>query len=212
MSEEKKEEKKTEKKGVSRRGFIQGAVAGLVVGAAATYGATTMMQPPQPALPTTPAGEVVGPTDSKMVTMTINGVTVTKDIMARWTLQKYIRDVLGLTGTIEGCDNAACGACTVLVNGMSILSCSMLAMDCEGANITTIEGLASGSNLSPLQESFIKNTAFQCGGCTPGFIMAGKALKDKKSSPSEDEVREAISGVLCRCGTYERVVKSIMEA
>lgn len=212
MSEEKKEEKKTEKKGVSRRGFIQGAVAGLVVGAAATYGATTMMQPPQPALPTTPAGEVVGPMESKMITMTINGVAITNDVMARWTLQKYLRDVLGLTGTMEGCDNAACGACTVIVNGMSILSCSMLAMDCEGANITTIEGLASGGNLSPIQQSFINNTAFQCGGCTPGFIMAGKALKDKKSSPSEDEVREAVSGVLCRCGTYERVVKSIMEA
>ncbi|WP_455279516.1 (2Fe-2S)-binding protein [[Eubacterium] cellulosolvens] len=207
------EEKKPEKKGVSRRGFIQGAVAGLVVGAAATYGATTMMQPPKPAPPTPGApAEVVGPMVAKMVTMTINGVTVTNEVMARWTLQKYLRDVVGLVGTIEGCDNAACGACTVIVNGMSILSCSMLAMDCEGADITTIEGLASGGNLSSIQQSFINNTAFQCGGCTPGFIMAGKALKDKKSSPSEDEVREAVSGVLCRCGTYERVVKAIMEA
>ncbi|WP_455369232.1 (2Fe-2S)-binding protein [[Eubacterium] cellulosolvens] len=206
------EEKKPEKKGVSRRGFIQGAVAGLVVGAAATYGATTMIQPPKPALPTTPAGEVVGPMSSKIVTMTINGVTITKDVMARWTLQKYIRDVVGLPGTIEACDNAACGNCTVLVNGMPILSCSMLAMDCEGANITTIEGLASGGTLSSIQQSFIDNTAFQCGGCTPAFILAGKALKDKKSSPSEDEVREAVSGILCRCGTYERVVKAIMEA
>ena len=207
------EEKKPEKKGVSRRGFIQGAVAGLVVGAAATYGATTMMQPTAPA-PTTPGvpTEVVGPVESKMVTMTINGVTVTKDVMARWTLLKYLRDELGLTGTMEGCDNAACGACTVIINGMSRMACSTLAIDCEGANITTIEGLASGDNLSPIQQSFISNTAFQCGGCTPGFIMSGKALKDKKSNPSEDEVREAISGNLCRCGTYERVVKAIMEA
>jgi aerobic-type carbon monoxide dehydrogenase small subunit (CoxS/CutS family) len=206
------EEKKPEKKGVSRRGFIQGAVAGLVVGAAATYGATTMMQPSKPAMPTMPAGEVVGPMESKMVTMTINGVTVTKDVMARWTLQKYLRDIVGLTGTMEGCDNGVCGACTVVVNGMSRLSCSMLAIDCEGADVTTIEGLASGGNLSSMQQSFIDNTAFQCGGCTPGFIMSGIALKNKKSNPSEDEVREAISGNLCRCGTYERVVKAIMEA
>lgn len=206
------EEKKPEKKGVSRRGFIQGAVAGLVVGAAATYGATTMMQPSKPAMPTMPAGEVVGPMESKMVTMTINSVTVTKDVMARWTLQKYLRDIVGLTGTMEGCDNGVCGACTVVVNGMSILSCSMLAIDCEGADVTTIEGLASGGNLSSMQQSFIDNTAFQCGGCTPGFIMSGTALKNKKSNPSEDEVREAISGNLCRCGTYERVVKAIMEA
>ena len=207
------EEKKPEKKGVSRRGFIQGAVAGLVVGAAATYGATTMMQPTAPA-PTTPGApvEVVGPIGSKQVSMTINGTTVTKTVQARWTLQKYLRDVLGLTGTIEACDNGACGNCTVLMNGMPILSCSMLAMDCEGADITTIEGLASGGTLSSIQQSFIKNTAFQCGGCTPAFILTGKALKDKKSSPSEDEVREAVSGILCRCGTYERVVKAIMEA
>lgn len=205
------EEKKPEKKGVSRRGFIQGAVAGLVVGAAATYGATTVMQPTTPA-PPTPEGEVVGPAEAKGTTMTINGVTVTKNVKARWTLQKYIRDIVGLRGTPEACDNAACGNCTVLVNEKPILSCSMLALDCEGAQITTIEGLASGETLSPIQESFIKNTAFQCGGCTPGFILCGKALKDKKSSPSEDEVREAISGVLCRCGTYERVVEAIMEA
>jgi aerobic-type carbon monoxide dehydrogenase small subunit (CoxS/CutS family) len=207
------EEKKPEKKGVSRRGFITGAVAGLVVGAAATYGASTMMQPtpPRPTTPGVPA-EVVGPVDSKTISMTINGVNVTKDVSARWTLQKYIRDVVGLTGTIEACDNASCGNCTVLVNGMPRLSCSQLAIDCEGAEITTIEGLASGGNLSAIQQSFIENTAFQCGGCTPAFILAGKALKDKVSSPSEDEVREAVSGILCRCGTYERVVKAIMEA
>jgi carbon-monoxide dehydrogenase small subunit len=207
------EEKKPEKKGVSRRGFIQGAVAGLVVGAAATYGATTMMQPTTPGpAPTTPTGEVVGPAEAKTITMTINGVTVMKSVKARWTLQKYIRDIIGLRGTPEACDNGGCGNCTVLVNGKPILSCSMLAMDCAGADITTIEGLASGGQLSSIQQSFIDNTAFQCGGCTPGFILCGKALKDKNSSPSEDEVREAVSGVLCRCGTYERVVKAIMEA
>jgi aerobic-type carbon monoxide dehydrogenase small subunit (CoxS/CutS family) len=207
------EEKKPEKKGVSRRGFIQGAVAGLVVGAAATYGASTMMQPTAPR-PTTPGvpPEVVGPVDSKTISMTINGTNVTNDVKARWTLLSYLRDEVGLTGTIEGCDNAACGNCTVLVNGMPRLACSQLAIDCEGAEVTTIEGLSAGGTLSSIQQSFIKNTAFQCGGCTPAFILAGKALKDKVSSPSEDETREAVSGILCRCGTYERVVKAIMEA
>lgn len=207
------EEKKPEKKGVSRRGFITGAVAGLVVGAAATYGATTMMAPPTPAPPTpTVPVEVVGPVEAQTITMTINGVSVMKSVKARWTLQKYLRDIVGLRGTPEACDNGGCGNCTVLVNGNPVLSCSMLAMDCAGADVTTIEGLASGGTLSPIQQSFINNTAFQCGGCTPGFILCGKALKDKVSSPSEDEVREAVSGVLCRCGTYERVVKAIMEA
>ena len=175
------EEKKPEKKGVSRRGFIQGAVAGLVVGAAATYGATTMMQPTAPAVPTTPEGEPIGPVEAQTITMTINGVTVRKSVKARWTLQKYIRDIVGLKGTPEACDNGGCGNCTVLRNGMPVLSCSMLALDCAGADITTIEGLAQGGTLSPIQQSFIKNTAFQCGGCTPGFILCGKALKDKKS-------------------------------
>ena len=206
------EEKKPEKKGVSRRGFIQGAVAGLVVGAAATYGATTMMKPPTvPPKPTEPV-EVMGPVDGKIITMTINGESISKYVQARWTLQKYLREVLGLVGTPEACNNAACGNCTVLMNGNPVLSCSMLAIDCANADITTIEGLGTPDSLSPIQQSFVKNTAFQCGGCTPAFILAGKALKDKKSNPSEDEVREAISGIICKCGTYERVVKSIMEA
>jgi aerobic-type carbon monoxide dehydrogenase small subunit (CoxS/CutS family) len=144
--------------------------------------------------------------------MTINGKTITKYVSARWTLQKYIREGVGLVGTPEACDNGTCGNCTVLVNGNPILSCSMLAMDCADADITTIEGLGTPDSLHPMQQSFIKNTAFQCGGCTPAFILAGKALKDKMSSPSEDEVREAVSGIICRCGTYERVVKAIMEA
>jgi aerobic-type carbon monoxide dehydrogenase small subunit (CoxS/CutS family) len=206
------EEKKTEKKGVSRRGFIQGAVAGLVVGAAATYGATTMMQQPTAIPKPTEPVEMAGPVDGKLITMTINGKTITKYVSARWTLQKYIREGVGLVGTPEACDNGTCGNCTVLVNGNPILSCSMLAMDCADADITTIEGLGTPDSLHPMQQSFIKNTAFQCGGCTPAFILAGKALKDKMSSPSEDEVREAVSGIICRCGTYERVVKAIMEA
>jgi aerobic-type carbon monoxide dehydrogenase small subunit (CoxS/CutS family) len=211
LSEEKKTEN-IEKKGVSRRGFIQGAVAGLVVGAAATYGATTMMQPPTVIPKPTGPVEMVGPVDGKLITMTINGKTITKYVSARWTLQKYLREVVGLVGTPEACDNGVCGNCTVLVNGNSSLSCCMLAMDCADADITTIEGLGTPDSLHPMQQSFIKNTAFQCGGCTPAFILAGKALKDKKSSPSEDEVREAVSGIICRCGTYERVVKAIMEA
>lgn len=201
------EAKKEAKPGVSRRNFITGTVAGLVVGAAATYGATQLAMPPK--APEKPAFE---PVAGKTITLTINGKPYAQWVSARWTLLELLRDKIGLVGTPEACYYGECGACTVLVGGKPMLSCEILAIETDGWNVTTIEGLAKGDRLDRVQESFIKNTAFQCGGCTPGFILSAKALLDKKSKPTEDEVREAISGNLCRCGTYDVVTKAILEA
>ena len=209
MSVEKKEKKKTEKTttGLSRRSFITGTVAGLVVGAAATYGATTLTGPKAPG-PVTPTG--VEPVSGKTINLKINGKPVETWVNARWTLLELMRDTVGLVGTPEACYYGECGACTVLVSGKPMLACEIFAIETDGWDITTIEGLAKGDNLHPLQQSFIKQAAYQCGVCTPGFIMSAKALLDKKSSPTEDEVREAISGNLCRCGTYNVVTRAIM--
>jgi aerobic-type carbon monoxide dehydrogenase small subunit (CoxS/CutS family) len=200
------EEKKEAKPGVSRRNFITGTVAGLVVGAAATYGATQL------AIPKPPEKPAAEPVAGKTITLTINGKPYQQWVSARWTLLELLRDKIGLVGTQEGCYYGECGACTVLVGGKPMLSCEILAIETDGWDVTTIEGLAKGDRLDRIQESFIRNTAFQCGVCTPGFILSAKALLDKKPRPTEDEVREAISGNLCRCGTYDVVTKAILEA
>jgi aerobic-type carbon monoxide dehydrogenase small subunit (CoxS/CutS family) len=201
-------ESKTNK--VSRRGFVKGAVAGLVVGAAATYGVTTLTET-KPITPTMQPLEKA-PVNGKTVVYTLNGSPVTLFVQPNWTLLDVIRKEIGLTGTKKSCDYGECGACSVLVNGKLMLSCMMLAIEADGKEITTIEGLGKDGGLHPLQESFIKNKAFQCGFCTPGMIIAAKALKDEIPNPSEDEIRRAISGNLCRCGEYARAVKAIQEA
>lgn len=208
MTEEKKTEATTAKPGLSRRNFITGAVAGLVVGAAATYGATSMMKPSAPA-PTAGAA-AVGPVDGKELTITINGKSYPMWVNARWTLLGLLRTQLGLVGTPEACTLGECGACTVIANGKPVLACEILAIETDGWQVTTIEGLATGGALNNLQKSFIKYSAFQCGTCTPGFIMSGTALLAKTTVPTEDDVRQAISGNLCRCGTYDRVTQAIM--
>ena len=191
-------------KGVSRRQFVKGAAAGLIVGAAATYGATQVAIPKR-------AVPAVGPVDGKTIAFKINGETYSQWVNARWTLHELIREEIGLSGTPEGCSVGECGTCTVVANGKSILSCQTLAIEADEWDITTIEGLADGENLHPIQESFIKHTAFQCGACTPGFIMTAKAFLDKNPNPTVDETREAISGNLCRCITYDRVTRAIMD-
>ena len=191
---------------VSRRGFVKGAVAGLIVGAAATYGAT------QVALPKKPSVGVEGPIEGKMITLTVNGEPHILWANARWTLNNVIRREIGLTGTTTGCELGECGACTVIMNGKAVPSCMVLAVDADGASVETVEGLADGETLHPLQESFIKNRGFQCGFCTPGNLMSAKALLDNNPSPTEDEVREALSGNICRCTGYVRQIESVMEA
>ncbi len=143
------------------------------------------------------------------VSMTVNGKAVSGDVEARTLLVHYIRDKLGLTGTHVGCDTSQCGACVVHVNGKSIKSCTLLAVQAEGAKVTTIEGLANGAELHPMQAAFRENHGLQCGFCTPGMVMSALDLVQQKPSPSEQDVREWLEGNICRCTGYQNIVKAI---
>lgn len=129
----------------------------------------------------------------------------------RQSLLECLRDVLGLTGTKEGCNDGNCGACTVMFDGRIVNSCLVLGVEAQGTSITTIEGIASGSELHPLQTSFLKNAALQCGICTPGFIVAAKALLDTEPHPDEERIRFWLANNLCRCTGYDKIVRAIQE-
>lgn len=144
------------------------------------------------------------------VNLTVNGEEIEAKINPATTLQKFIHDYLGLTGTKEGCGEGLCGACTVRVDGMAVKSCIVLAVQVRGKNVQTIEGLADGEDLDPLQEAFLNHGAFQCGYCTPGMIMAGKSHLDENPNPSEKDVRHALSGNLCRCTGYHKIIKAVL--
>ncbi|MEK6239309.1 MAG: (2Fe-2S)-binding protein [Planctomycetales bacterium] len=146
------------------------------------------------------------------VSTTINGQPAEFLCEARQTLLEVLRDALGLTGGKEGCGNGNCGACTVLLNGDPVDSCLVLAVEVEGAEIQTIEGVAEGSQLHPLQQCFLEEAALQCGICTPGFIMAAKALLEKHPRPSEEQVRFSLAGNLCRCTGYDKIVGAVLQA
>ncbi len=128
------------------------------------------------------------------------------------TLLDFLRGELGLKGTKKGCDSGQCGACTVLMNGKTVDACLVLAIQADGREILTIEGLSSGGRLHPLQEAFVEEGAVQCGFCTPGMILSAKALLDEKKDPSEEEIREALSGNLCRCTGYVKIIKAVQKA
>ncbi len=145
------------------------------------------------------------------VSMIVNGKPVTGEVEGRTLLVHFLREHLGLTGTHVGCDTSQCGACTVHLNGEAVKSCTFLALMAEGAEVTTIEGLAHGDELHPMQEAFRQNHGLQCGYCTPGMIMSGVALAKRNSAPSEREVREWLEGNLCRCTGYHNIIKSIMD-
>jgi len=146
------------------------------------------------------------------VTITVNGEQRTDEIEPRLLLVHYLRDHLGLTGTHVGCDTSNCGACTVHLDGDAVKSCTVLAAQADGAEVTTIEGLGSEGALHPVQEGFWEHHGLQCGYCTPGMIMAGADLLAKNPDPSEEEVREALAGNLCRCTGYHNIVKAVMSA
>jgi aerobic-type carbon monoxide dehydrogenase small subunit (CoxS/CutS family) len=146
------------------------------------------------------------------LTITVNHVTYTINIEPNLTLVEVLRDTLGLVGTKKSCNEGECGACTVLMEGKPVASCLVLAMDAQDKEITTIEGLAEGEKLHPLQEAFVKHGGIQCGFCTPGMIMSAKALLDEKPDPTPLQVRTAISGNLCRCTGYQQIVDSVMAA
>ena len=146
------------------------------------------------------------------VSTTINEESFEFLCAARDSLLEVLRDRLGLTGSKEGCNNGNCGACTVLIDGVPVDSCLVLGVEAEGAEITTIEGIACGTHLHPLQKCFLEGAALQCGICTPGFIVAAKALLDKNPAPTEKEIRFELAGNICRCTGYDKIVRSVQEA
>jgi carbon-monoxide dehydrogenase small subunit len=146
------------------------------------------------------------------VTITVNGQAHTREIDARLLLVHFIREDLELTGTHIGCDTTSCGACTVLLNGRAVKSCTVFAVTANGAQVTTIEGMMQGAQLHPLQEGFWEKHGLQCGFCTPGMILSAKHLLDKNPDPTEDEIRQGIAGNLCRCTGYNKIVEAIQYA
>jgi len=187
---------------VSRRGFLKGAGAvlssGIVAGAEALEAADSE------------SARVIGPGKAP-VTLKINGVSKALNIEPRLTLLDALRDELELTGAKRVCDRTTCGACTVIVNGKSVYSCTMLAIEAQGKDIQTIEGLSEPGKLHPLQQAFVDNDAQQCGYCTPGFVMACKAFLDKNPNPSIEQVRKGLGGNLCRCGTYVGITHAVLQ-
>ena len=149
---------------------------------------------------------------TRRITVTVNGEPRTIDVEPRLLLAHMLRQGLKLTGTHTGCDTTNCGACTILFEGRPIKSCTMLAVQADGHSIETVEGLATSSELHPIQEGFKQEHGLQCGFCTPGMMMASKALLEKNPNPTEDEVRWALSGNLCRCTGYQNIVKSVLWA
>ncbi len=214
MAEEEKEVKKGR---ISRRDFIKGS--GIVVGGAA-IGSTVLAVACAPA-----EVEVPGPTQvvereveiikqvaaPGVTTLTVNGRTHTMKVEPEWTLAFVLREKLGLVGLKVGFDRGECGTCNILVDGRTSLACTMLAVESADKNIVTIEGLADGANLHPVQKLFLENSTFQCGYCTPGMIMSAVALLDKTPKPTVDQVKVALSGNLCYCSDYNRQVNTVLK-
>ena len=146
------------------------------------------------------------------VSVTVNGNAREAEVEPRTLLVYFLRETLGLTGTNVGCDTSSCGACTVLLDGESVKSCTLLAVQAEGREVTTIEGLATDGEMHPIQDAFHRNHGLQCGYCTPGMIMAAASYLKENPSPSEGDVRMALEGNLCRCTGYQNIVKSILDA
>jgi xanthine dehydrogenase YagT iron-sulfur-binding subunit len=189
---------------ISRRAFVETTGAGLVVATAVPLTAQEVS-----------AQEVARPavqTPATSVKLLVNGTEHRVEVEDRWTLVEVLRDHLGLTGTKIGCDRGECGACTVLLDGKSVYSCSQLAVWADGRSVQTVEGLARGEHLHPLQEAFIEHDGPQCGYCTSGQLMSAKALLDHNPHPTADEVRAAMTGNICRCSNYNRYVESVLAA
>lgn len=150
--------------------------------------------------------------EKQLLKLRVNGEEYEEYVSPSWTLLRVLRDVIGLTGTKQGCEDGYCGACTVLVNGKAVKSCLMLAHQAQGKDVVTVEGLAKNGQLDPLQQAFIDAFAVQCGYCTPGMIMAAKALLAENPHPTEDEIRETLQGNLCRCTGYKKIVEAVQLA
>lgn len=199
-------EKDKDGKGMSRRGFLKG-IGGGAIGTAVI---STGLVKTDPAEAFTP--EAFGGGAKTAINLKVNGKSFRAEVEHRNTLAEVLRDQLGLTGTKIGCDRGECGACTVMINGRNMYSCSQLAVWMEGKEILTIEGLAKGDKLDPVQEAFIEHDGPQCGFCTSGQIMSGKALLLKNPKPTEAQAKRGLSGNLCRCGNYNREVAAVLAA
>ncbi len=146
------------------------------------------------------------------VSITVNGVTATHDVEPRLLLVHYLREVLALTGTHIGCDTTSCGACTVMLNGLAVKSCTVLAVQADGGNITTVEGLAKDGTLHPIQQAFWDEHGLQCGFCTPGMMITALQILERTPNPSEDQIRHGLEGNLCRCTGYQHIVNAVQSA
>jgi xanthine dehydrogenase YagT iron-sulfur-binding subunit len=186
--------------GVTRRGFIGSVGAGAVAAAAGA------------ARPGETAPEITDPDAMGRVTLNINGRTHRLLVEPRWSLLFVLRERLGLTGTKVGCERGECGACTVLIDGRPRYACMTLAVEAEGAEITTLEGLMDGEKLGPTQQAFVDEDAFQCGYCTPGQIVSAEGLLRSNPSPSLDQIRTGMAGNLCRCAAYVHIFKAVDRA
>jgi aerobic-type carbon monoxide dehydrogenase small subunit (CoxS/CutS family) len=226
-----KEEMKEEKSGaISRREFLRNAgfaVGGATVGSMAflnackststvtetttktVLGAGSMTTVTAPAVTVTQQTED-GEVAEAIIRLNINGNDTPVMVRPNWTLQQVLNDKLGLTGAKEWCDAGACGSCTVIMDGRPVISCMLLAIECTGKVIQTIEGVAADNH--PIIDAYKNNNCMQCGYCTPGFVMTAKALLDRNSNPTKDEILEALAGNLCRCSTYPQHAKAVLEA
>jgi xanthine dehydrogenase YagT iron-sulfur-binding subunit len=186
--------------GITRRGFIQlmgaGAAASAVIGGAQAA----------------PAAGVAGPAEMVKARLMVNGLQHRLLVEPRWSLLFVLREKLGLTGTKVGCERGECGACTVLINGQPRYACMTLTVEAEGSEITTLEGLMRGEELGTVQQAFLEHDAFQCGYCTPGQILAVEGLLRQNPNPSLEEIRQGVSGNLCRCGAYSHIFKAVRRA
>jgi aerobic-type carbon monoxide dehydrogenase small subunit (CoxS/CutS family) len=190
-------------RGVSRRTFIKGVIAAGATASSASY----LFRGTAPLMAQSAAGV------ERLVTLNVNGQSRPVDVMPQETLGTTLRYKLGLTGTKYGCDRAECGACTVLVDGVPHYACSLLTHQVRGRRVTTIEGLAaSNGTLHPVQQAVVEEAGFQCAFCASGFIMSMVGMLDRNPNPTREEAREALSGNLCRCGDYDKILKSAMRA
>ncbi|HWI12985.1 MAG TPA: (2Fe-2S)-binding protein [Burkholderiales bacterium] len=187
---------------VSRRSFLKGVGSGALV--------TSITLP----APSAYAAEAATPPalGDAMVTLHVNDKAYRVKVKSHWTLLDVLRKEVGLTGTKKFCDRGSCGACTVVMDGRAVYSCSRLAIEADNRRIVTIEGLLQGEKLHPIQQAFLENDGLQCGFCTPGQVMATKALLDRNPRPSAEQVREGLSGNICRCSAYPKILKSVLAA
>jgi xanthine dehydrogenase YagT iron-sulfur-binding subunit len=198
--------KKPEGEGISRRSFLASAGIGAAGAVAAAGGVAGPLAAQEPAAP------VVDPQDLARTTLRVNGRTVRLLVEPRWSLLYVLREKLGLTGTKVGCERGECGSCTVLIDGAPRYACMTLALEAEGAEITTLEGLMRGEELGVVQQAFVEHDAFQCGYCTSGQVVAVEGLLRANPDPGPEEIRTGVSGNLCRCGAYANIFKAARRA